>query len=410
MNLLIEFLSAHGRYGAGEYLRRVVFSLLDRLKEEKRSDIQIYVLYDSKISISFEDMRENSFGEKYKIKYIDLQTKGLVEIIKDYKIDRFFIACGQRIGGYADITDIKCDVICVTHDMLYEEWYHNHLYEYWYLCSYEKIREFSQKSFIKKIIGKKYPYIFALKRIFDSYRHNWYEYSLSLMNNVVTMLKSNPNAKCIMVSEYSKTTMIYNYNISPDKIEVLYSPERIGIELHEINDKTLKALINSKNKYYLLVSADRESKNAKKTIKAYNRYRNFYKDVKLAIIGYSGEETDGLVKIDFLSDSDLAHAMKNAYALIYPSYFEGFGYPPLEAMKYGTPVLCTNTTSVPEILGNAPIYFSPLYESAIFDAMLKLRNYDYNKLSTLSFEQYNKIRYRQEKDLNRLIELLISPL
>ena len=76
--------------------------------------------------------------------------------------------------------------------------------------------------------------------------------------------------------------------------------------------------------------------------------------------------------IDYLSDSDMDHAYRNAFALIFPSYFEGFGYPPIEALACGTPTIASNVTSVPEILGDAGLYFSPFYPADLYRATSRM--------------------------------------
>lgn len=104
---------------------------------------------------------------------------------------------------------------------------------------------------------------------------------------------------------------------------------------------------------------------------------------------------------------DLREAYKHCYALIYPSFFEGFGYPPLEAMKYGKPVLSSNVCSMPEVLGDAPIYFSPIYESAIFNALLSLDDENYEYHSRKSLRQYEIVSKRQAEDLVSLVDQLL---
>ena len=80
----------------------------------------------------------------------------------------------------------------------------------------------------------------------------------------------------------------------------------------------------------------------------------------------------------------------------------------LEAMHYGKPVLCSNATSMPGIFGDAPIWFSPLYETAIFEALNTLVEENYDDYASRSIRQYEKIRQRQKKDLDALIIQLIS--
>lgn len=63
---------------------------------------------------------------------------------------------------------------------------------------------------------------------------------------------------------------------------------------------------------------------------------------------------------NFVSDEELDKLYKNASLFVFPSLIEGFGLPPLEAMKRGVPVVCSNVASLPEVLGEAAIYFNPL--------------------------------------------------
>lgn len=71
----------------------------------------------------------------------------------------------------------------------------------------------------------------------------------------------------------------------------------------------------------------------------------------------------------FVPDADLAHLYRRAYALIQPSLMEGFGLPPVEAMACGTPVLCSTSGSLPEVVGEAGVYFDPTNINAMADAI-----------------------------------------
>ncbi len=73
-----------------------------------------------------------------------------------------------------------------------------------------------------------------------------------------------------------------------------------------------------------------------------------------------------------VSDAVLHAMYKRARFFVFPSLYEGFGMPALEAMRCGTPVACSNTTSLPEVVGDAALTFDPLDERAIGEAMLRL--------------------------------------
>ena len=81
-------------------------------------------------------------------------------------------------------------------------------------------------------------------------------------------------------------------------------------------------------------------------------------------------------------------------------------------MKYGKPVLSSNVTSMPEILGDAPIYFSPFYNADMFKAMMtlaELSEEEYAKRSEMSLEQYKIVHERQVSDLSKLVDLILGP-
>ena len=179
-----------------------------------------------------------------------------------------------------------------------------------------------------------------------------------------------------------------------------------GAEFSE--NERLRSLITEGKKYYLLVSADRVAKNAKKALAAFQKYVKIFPNSYIVTIGYKRELYENHIDLPILSDCDLLQAYVNCYALVYPSYFEGFGYPPVEAMKCGKPVLSSNVCSMPEVLGDAPIYFSPIYESAIFGAFCQLTDDNYQYYSEKSKMQYLKVCEKQEQDLEELVNIILS--
>ena len=89
---------------------------------------------------------------------------------------------------------------------------------------------------------------------------------------------------------------------------------------------------------------------------------------ELAFADVLGLKPDQLVHY-FGSDDLLASIYRRAQALIYPSLYEGFGLPPLEAMASGCPVICSNTSSLPEVVGTAGEYFDPLSQKSMMEVM-----------------------------------------
>jgi glycosyltransferase involved in cell wall biosynthesis len=99
----------------------------------------------------------------------------------------------------------------------------------------------------------------------------------------------------------------------------------------------------------------------------------------------------------FVSDKELDDLYQNASLFVFPSLYEGFGLPPLEAMKRGLPVVASNATCVPEILGEAALYFNPLN---VDDMAEKIKNALINRelreeLIEKGFEQIKKYSWQQ---------------
>jgi glycosyltransferase involved in cell wall biosynthesis len=111
-------------------------------------------------------------------------------------------------------------------------------------------------------------------------------------------------------------------------------------------------------------------------------------------------ELDLFQKVKFLgyvSDEELNWLYKNCFAFIYPSLYEGFGLPVLEAMSRGAAVIVSNATSIPEVAGEAAHYIDPLKEKEIVEAICMLaENAEYReKLKNLALRQAQKFSWQR---------------
>lgn len=408
MNILYDFVTLGLKTGAGEYARRVFFELLDRIERQKQ-DTHVYALIDSKQPVVYDDMQEKVLNKR-NIKFVDIQESSFHNLIERYKIDRFFIACSQHVAKYEDIVNIRCDVVCVTHDMCIEEQYANRVRPFFVLCKQHSIElaKLSMKEKLKKMLFPRIRVDNFLKWYISVEGFHGLSNDLSYMNRIKKLSDDNPRMRHIVVSEYTKHSMIYHLGIDEKRITVLYSPERLMNECDTIINPSLEELIDSHKTFYLMVSCHRSEKNPTKALHAFQKYVADHKDKFIVTIGYGEVLFQNHIDLPFLSESDLANAYKHCYALIYPSFYEGFGYPPIEAMHYAKPVLCSDVTSIPEILCESPIYFSPMYENSIFMALNKLNSYNYDYYCKQSFKQYSIIRKRQDRDLSSLIDIIIS--
>ena len=398
MNILLDFITVQWRTGAGEYHRRVVHTLMQTI-QKNNANIKLFALYDSHNGIAYEDLQIDELNKIYPISLVDIREKDLLSVVRDNLIDKFFIACGQYIGQFKEIENLKCEVICVIHDLTHEEMTSNRFDTYLKLLEPKYQRGIG--AWLRLV---KYFYSLCTKRTSKDSLDGMYD-----LKFLIGLLNKNSKARCIVVSEYTKMSMVYNYSLPADRIDVLYTPLRQMPETKPIENGNLKRLLESGDKFYLAVSCNRRSKNPEKLIRAFMRYSEYDKEAYLVMISYSYKiEHPRILNLNFLTDSDLAHALKSCYALVYPSFFEGFGLPPLEAMRYGKPILASNATSIPEVLQYAPIYFSPIYESAIFEAFMKLNDNNYEEYAKGSLRRISEIIEKQEEDLKVLINMILN--
>lgn len=190
--------------------------------------------------------------------------------------------------------------------------------------------------------------------------------------------------KIIAISEHTKHDIEQVFKINPEKIKVVYEAAD-DKEFCQVSSETISKI---KNKYdlteepvILYVGQWRPHKNLTGLIQAFNELRKTVK-AKLVIVGkvdlafpevsesidISPNKSD-IIKTGFVSEEELTAFYKLANVFVFPSYYEGFGLPGLEAMTAGLPVVSSDRTSLPEIYGKAAIYFNP---SDIFDMKDKI--------------------------------------
>ena len=389
MNILFDIISSQGyTNGGAEYVNKVFSELLNRIRKREQS-IHVYCLFDSKLRFVYPENSPDALKNVKQISFVDIQKNSLEAIISDYNITTFFIGIAQRFGDF-DFSRVKCKIIMVIHDLFDYEQKINHVTEY--------VQSYFSKTFrLKRRLVKTRDFLLLKKK-----RNN-------AMGNIVNYLKNSSNYTIVAVSNYTKYSIMHYLPIKENNIRVFYSPEKIASINDEIENKILARLINNKEKYYLLISANSPIKNATKAVAAFNDFIKVYNihDIKIVTIGYGKNVFHQHIDLPFLSKSDLENAFKNAFALIYPSLFEGFGYPPMEAMKYGTPVASSNVCSMPEILGDAAAFFSPIYET---DFIKAYKNIYENRLlySQKAKERYLIVKKKKKKDLEYLIDLILK--
>jgi glycosyltransferase involved in cell wall biosynthesis len=189
------------------------------------------------------------------------------------------------------------------------------------------------------------------------------------------------------VSEYSKSDISKNYHINSDKIDVVYNGINEGFSpLSDPSQQIVREKFSNGKPYFLFVGSQSPRKNLNRLIAAFDLFKEKSKsDYKLVLVGavYSSEGDVKRVidKSKFKNDivfagrqpqEELEKIMASAFALTFVPYFEGFGIPIVEALQCETPVICSNTTSMPEIVGDAGLLVDPFDINSISNGMLEL--------------------------------------
>jgi len=195
--------------------------------------------------------------------------------------------------------------------------------------------------------------------------------------------------KIIVPSAATKKDLIKFLNVPPQKIVLI--PEAADERFRPIRDKNqIKSIISRyfdpQIKYILSVGTLEPRKNLAKLVEAFSLLpHQILRQYRLVLVGGQGWNNDQLSKTitnlnlkekvilpGFVKDEDLPYIYNGASVFVYPSLYEGFGLPPLEAMACGVPVVAAKTSSLPEVVGKAGILIDPQDEMALAKAIKKL--------------------------------------
>jgi glycosyltransferase involved in cell wall biosynthesis len=189
------------------------------------------------------------------------------------------------------------------------------------------------------------------------------------------------------VSQFSKNDILKHYKIPADKINVVYSASKdIFHPLSaDIRQQTRDQYTDGKN-YFVYAGAIHPRKNLVNLLKAFSvfkkRQKSNWKLVLSGRLAWKNNEfreklktykyRDDVVLTGYVADDELVKIIGSAYALVYPSFWEGFGVPVLEAMRSQVPVITSRGSSMQEIAGDAALYADPADHADIADKMMLL--------------------------------------
>lgn len=222
-------------------------------------------------------------------------------------------------------------------------------------------------TFIHDIYCKLYPQDFTSRR----------DKLIRLYSNFMYWRIAKRAKTIFTVSEYTKQTIVDTYHVNPEKIKVVYSGVS-GYNAIPADEKIFDRLPQLKEKpFYFTLGSLSTRKNLKWIADHAELYPNEIFAVSgKALLNVVPPELEKLktlpniIMTGYLSDEEVKALLSRCRAFVFPTYFEGFGLPPLEALSCGAPVIVSNVTSLPEIYGKCAHYIDPNKPDVDLDTLL----------------------------------------
>lgn len=213
-------------------------------------------------------------------------------------------------------------------------------------------------------------------------------------------------------SEFSRGELERCLRIQPEKISVVHLGSD-HMRSHELDEDIVAELGLEKGRYVLAVSSQSLHKNFRLVLQT----AKLLPEVRFVIVGQrnpavfktveSAEKLGNVVFTGYVDDGKLAALYKYAACFVYPSLYEGFGLPPLEAMSYGAPVVAARAASMPEVLEDAALYIDPYDEAGLAEAVNRITSEAALRESLIKkgLEQCNK--YNWHSTATQIMERMV---
>jgi glycosyltransferase involved in cell wall biosynthesis len=187
----------------------------------------------------------------------------------------------------------------------------------------------------------------------------------------------------ITASEQSRKDILHFLPVSPDRLHVL--PYAVAEGFRPIPKDDVRRMLVKKydlqDPFLLCIGAANPRKNFNRLVDVFSRLSEDFPQLRLVVVGAqpkkpftkdtaSGpERSTRILHLGFVSDADLVLLYNGCAVFVYPSLYEGFGLPPLEAMACGAPVVCSDGSSLPEVAGDAALLVDPTDTRAVTEAV-----------------------------------------
>lgn len=210
---------------------------------------------------------------------------------------------------------------------------------------------------------------------------NWFSKTYTFFYRNATPVLAKKALKILTVSNFSKNEIIKHLKVDDKKVIVIYNAVANHFDKKEATKTSSPVIVNIiENKYILAVSSIDPRKNLERLIDSFLELN--LADYKLVLVGKTSSHfniklnsvSKNIIFTGFVNDSDLSLLYKKCQFFIYPSLYEGFGIPPLEAMKSDCAVIVSDIPSLKEVCSSAAVYVNPLDNESIKSGILTLIN------------------------------------
>ena len=230
-------------------------------------------------------------------------------------------------------------------------------------------------------------------------RRPWLYYFKNFAYRLVIFIACRRARRIITVSEFTKTDIIDKFSIAPEKITVIYegvanlAKGRDSLFVAKLDNQETLAQYNIPRNFLLYVGNAYPHKNLETLLRVFSKLHAEYPELRLVLVGkedyfyervqaaasalnlwQKGNINSPIIFPGYVPDAQLEIFYAEARAYIFPSLYEGFGLPPLEAMAKGCPVISSNRASLPEVLGQAALYFNPEDEAEMREKIRQVLN------------------------------------
>jgi len=384
--------------GGGEYAKRVYRALVNKIpptggdgnERQQEEHFKLYALADADKALDPELEELSSQRGITLIRSRDVVAE-VVGIIERLEVDTFFSALPLRYRWLRFPPHLH--FIYTIHGLrsleLIKDRYERHFFH-------------SRRSVLRYCITRLAP--------------RWYQ--KQRRKDFQALLSCSTNRQVITVSRHTRYALLAEFpQLREEDVFTYYSPAETTQTKEDAS--VLQELGIADKGYILIITGNRWAKNPYRAVNALAalKSKGLLGDTQVVISGAKGVRylapfvrEYGFIGVDYVSRAKLTALYHHAYCFIFPTLNEGFGYPPLECMANGTPVIASPINSLPELLGDAALWVDPLSEREMEGRILRLLRDKvlYAMLVEEGMTRARLVAEQQRRDLEDLVNLIIA--